>query len=273
MDEAPLPVKVLLEPDELKAIAGDGVLIVDLRKRERYEEGHVPGAVHLDTSNLVCGIKPATGKFPDTDQLGSALSAIGLDRNHHVVGYDGEGNGWAGRLLWTLDMIGHERTSVLNGGIDAWTAAGFPVSFDSTQIRRTKYIANRPAGPLVTRDEILSRLGDPLMALLDVRTPEEYSGDKVRAAKGGHIPGAVNLNWKDTMDESRQRRLLPDPDLRKMLQDRNIETSRQVVVYCHTHHRSAHSYMMLKHLDYPDVKAYDGSWSEWGNDADTPVEF
>ena len=113
---------------------------------------------------------------------------------------------------------------------------------------------------------------DPATALLDARTPEEYHGTKVRSARGGHIPGAVNLNWKATMDEGRQRRLLPDDVLRDMLLRRGIGPDKTVVVYCHTHHRSAHSYMMLKHLGYADVLAYDGSWSEWGNDPDVPVE-
>ena len=265
--------RVLIEPSELAESTGTGnILIVDLRKREHYLEGHLPGAVHLESKALVSGFQPAPGKLPAVEQLGAALSAIGLEKSHHVVGYDDEGGGWAARLLWTLDVTGHPGARVLNGGIGAWKQSGYPLSVEVPAIAASVYTAGSPAGPLISRDEILSRLGEPSMALLDARTAEEYTGTRVRASKAGHIPGAVNLNWMDTMDEDRQRRLLPDDTLREMLAARNIGPQQQVVVYCHTHHRSAHSYMMLRHLGYPDVRGYDGSWSEWGNDPDTPAE-
>jgi thiosulfate/3-mercaptopyruvate sulfurtransferase len=273
MVEARSAPQVLLEPADLAAIEdGEDVLVVDLRKLERYLEGHIPGAVHLDTKALVCGIKPAVGKLPDAARLGAALAAIGLTSGHHVVAYDDEGGGWAGRLFWTLEVIGHPRASVLNGGVSAWIAEGHPLTRDVPARAASDYRVGDYARSTATRDEILSRLGDPSMALLDARTAEEYNGTRVRAARGGHIPGAANLDWKDTMDGDRHHRLLPDDVLRAKLSERGIGPDKQVVVYCHTHHRSSHSYLMLRHLGYADVKGYDGSWSEWGNDPDTPVE-
>ena len=110
------------------------------------------------------------------------------------------------------------------------------------------------------------------LALLDARTWEEYRGSRVLAQRGGHIPAAVHLNWLDTIDGGRQLRLKTDHELTVMLSQRGIAPDREIVVYCHTHHRSAHSWMMLRHLGYSRVRGYAGSWSEWGNDARTPIE-
>ncbi|MDJ0956665.1 MAG: sulfurtransferase [Arenicellales bacterium] len=265
---------LLIEPEQLRQLLpNEDVLLVDLCKPETYAWGHIEGAVHLDYKALLSGIQPASGKLPELAQLAQTLSALGLTQDQSVVAYDDEGGGWACRLLWTLDAIEHRpEGSLLNGGIIAWANEGHPTTTEIPEVSRSDYAISATGAALATKDEIQSRLQDPSVALLDARTPEEYNGIKVRAAKGGHIPGAANLNWTDTMDQQRNYRFLPDPVLHAMLSQRNIDRNNEVIVYCQTHHRSAHSYFMLKHLGFGKVKGYAGSWSEWGNDPDTPVE-
>ena len=125
---------------------------------------------------------------------------------------------------------------------------------------------------LATRDYILSRLNPPTLKLLDARSREEYLGLRRLARRGGHIPGAVNLEWLQAIDKKRQLRLKNRNELTAMLSELGIAQNEEIVVYCQTHHRSAHSWMMLRHLGFADVRGYAGSWSEWGNDADTPIE-
>lgn len=267
-DQLPL----LLEPQRLAAeLSNESVLIVDLRKLENYTRAHIPGAVHLEAKSLVSGVAPATGRLPDFEQLSWALSAIGLRNHHHVVAYDDEGGGWACRLLWTLDVIGHPRGSLLNGGLPAWTSEGHGVT-EHRVGASSGYVVSGVGRALATKEYVLSRLSDPTVSLLDARTPAEYDGSKARAAKAGHIPGAVNLNWADSMDKERNLRFLPNPVLEEMLARKGVTPAQEVIVYCHTHHRSARSYFMLKHLGYKHIRGYAGSWSEWGNDPDTPVE-
>ncbi|MEE1558029.1 MAG: rhodanese-like domain-containing protein, partial [Arenicellales bacterium] len=184
-----------------------------------------------------------------------------------------EGGGRAARLLWTLHYLGYFNAHVLNGGIHAWSNEGHPVTAEP--------VARPPAralpldaiddSVLATRDYVLTHLDDAGVALLDARTPEEYAGSKISAKRGGHIPGAINLNWHDSMDQARNLRLKPTALLEELLASRGINLEQEVIVYCQTHHRSAHTWMMLKSLGYGRVRGYAGSWSEWGNDPTTPV--
>ncbi|MFZ1327046.1 MAG: sulfurtransferase [Candidatus Contendobacter sp.] len=266
---------LLIEPEQLQPwLADPGVLIVDLSDPAHYAAGHVVGAVAFAYAELVRGEPPALGLVPDTVRLSESLSQLGLTTAQHVVAYDDEGNGRAARLLWTLALLGHERLSLLNGGSHAWYAAGGPMESQRRQSPRSAYQARFADPPTVVADKdyILARLGRPDVALLDTRTAAEFAGLDQRAARGGHIPGAVHLNWTDAMDPQRQLRLQPDPVLRQLLERRGVTADKEIIVYCQTHHRSAHTYWVLRYLGYPWVRGYPGAWSEWGNEPTLPVE-
>lgn len=266
---------LLIEPEQLQACLADpALLLVDLSQPARYRAGHIPGALYLDYGRLVDMKPPAMGLLPQEGHLSAVLAALGLTEERHVVAYDDEGNGCAGRLLWTLATLGHQRVSLLNGGIHAWEAAAGPLATQVSQPARSAYQARfaKLATAVADKHYILARLGQPDLALLDTRTSAEFHGLDQRADRGGHIPGAVNLNWTDAMDPRRQLRLQPDPVLRKLLERIGVRPDQEVIVYCQTHHRSAHTYWVLRYLGYPRVRGYPGAWSEWGNDPNLPVE-
>lgn len=273
MTAADLP--LLVQPEQLRERLDDPeLLIVDLSDEATYQQRHIPGAVHLTYAWLVRKTPPALGLLPDPESLSAVLSEIGLAPGRHVVAYDNEGNGRASRLLWTLDVCGHHHWSLLDGGSHAWFNEGHPGESGTNTPAATHFPVELPPQPpaLADRDWILRHLDDAGVALLDARSPAEFDGTDVRAARGGHIPGAVNLEWTRVLDRERNLRLLPPETLRAMLAERGIEPEREVVTHCQTHHRSALTYVVLRILGFPRVRGYAGSWSEWGNDPDTPVE-
>jgi thiosulfate/3-mercaptopyruvate sulfurtransferase len=267
-DQPLLP--LLAEPDDLNLTLGHrDLLIVDLSPFDLYEELHIPGAVHLDRSVLVSGTAPAVGDLPEAEKLSAFLGAIGLQSHRHVIAYDDEGGSWASRLLWTLDVIGHSKYSLLDGGLSAWLASGHDISEDLHEPAATDYRAVIGGGGQVTLAGVLDAIDEPDVVILDARSAAEFRGEDLRAERGGHIPGAVNLNWSETMH---RLRLKPAGQLEQQLLELGVTRDKEIIVYCQTHHRSAHTYIMLKTLGFEGVRAYAGSWAEWGNSAGTPVE-
>jgi thiosulfate/3-mercaptopyruvate sulfurtransferase len=263
---------LIIESEQLEACLNNpDLLIIDLSQALTYAQIHVPGAIHVNPSELVCGIPPAVGKLPTLEQLNTLFARIGYSPDKHIVVYDDEGGGWAGRFIWTLDVIGHSAYSYLNGGIHAWAKEGHPVSTDVPVTSSTKPNLTIHHDVIASMDDVINSLDDANIKVWDARSAEEYAGSKLTAQRNGHIPGAINLDWIDTMDKTKNLRLLPLEELQKKLSSLGIQTGNTIITHCQTHHRSGLTYLIAKALDYA-VLAYDGSWSEWGNHPDTPIE-
>ena len=272
MQDWPLLLEADQLDDHLDARPNDSeLLILDTSSADNYAKHHVPGAIHIPPARLQRGEKPAVGKLPSQEQLEALFSEVGLTPDKHVVAYDDEGGGWAGRLIWTLDVIGHTRYSYLNGGLHAWVNEGHPVETPPATATPSDVDIHIDSTVMADIESFLKLLGNSQLAIWDARSAEEYRGEKVLAKRGGHIPGAANLDWLELMDRDRNLRLKDLSTLQSMLNERGITADKTVITHCQSHHRSGLTYLVMKLLDYPHIKAYDGSWGEWGNREDTPV--
>jgi thiosulfate/3-mercaptopyruvate sulfurtransferase len=267
-----LDLPLIVEPEKLEPLLGERqLLVVDMTKPATYAQLHIPGAVYLDYGQIIAMRKPTMGLLPKPEMLAKCFSDIGIDDTVHVVAYDDEGGGKAGRLLWTLEAMGHTRCSLLNGGLHAWANEGHPIQQAPVTPSPTVFQPKPSDAPVADAAYIMQHLDDGTLGLLDARTPDEFNGNKRFAERGGHIPGAVNMDWMLALDQQRNLRLKDSHTLQAILDSLSITKDQQVVTYCHTHHRSSLTYIMLKSLGYTRVKGYPGSWSDWGNRPDTPV--
>ena len=201
---------LILEPEALNELIPDSnLLLVAVVQAAVFDVQHIPGSVLVQPAELVSGIKPAVGKLPSVDQINKLFSRIGLSNEKHVIVYDDEGGGWAGRLIWTLDLIGHRNYSYLNGGLPAWLKLGFNLSNSNSAIKPipSNFSTQVNTTELVTIDDMLAQIAEPDTIIWDARTKEEYEGSKITAQRNGHIPGAVNLNWLDLQDREHDLRL------------------------------------------------------------------
>ena len=263
---------LVIEPsDLLPRLDARELILVDLTSPARYAEGHIPGARFVDPKRTQLGQAPAPGLMPPQAALETLFGELGHNPDAVYVVYDDEGGGWAGRFIWLLDVIGHSKYHYVDGGLTAWLAEGMPMSIQIPPPAGGPVALTLRDEPTATREYLQSRLGAADLAIWDARGPLEYSGEKVLAAKGGHIPGAVNFEWTAGMDKARNLRIRTD--MPQILEQLGITPDKEVITHCQTHHRSGFTYLVAKALGYPRVKGYAGSWGEWGNHPDTPVEI
>lgn len=260
-------------------LADDDIRLVDCRfsfdrdERTDYLAGHLPGAAHVDWSRDLSAPPPPSG-HPELMLLGpaefaAAMSRIGVDDRTMVIGYDAEGGHHAARLWLALRRYGHDQMAIMEGGIQKWQREGRPLETGEVHPLPATFTPRPREGVIASLEEVAAavRTGDPW--LLDVRRESEYTGEERRAKRGGHIPGAVNVLWKDAL---RDDWTLKDPDeLERMYADAGFGPETATITYCQAGVRAAFTHLVLTALGHDDVRTYDGSWEEWGNRDDVPV--
>ena len=246
-------------------------LILDLRPPDGYAAGHVPGALHLDLFGV---------SLIDTDpaplkaflwMIEHLFATRGVEASTPVVVYDDQSGIRAARAFWFLEHFGHPSVRVLDGGFGAWTRGGLPVTRDAAPATVTDWKGSRDAATIATWREVTAAIGQPDSVILDARSDGEYCGTTVRAARGGAVPGAVHIEWTENLGQDGAFK--PASELKKMYEGAGVTPDREVITYCQGGYRAAHSYLALRLIGFPRVRNYIGSWKEWGDRLDLPIEI
>jgi thiosulfate/3-mercaptopyruvate sulfurtransferase len=241
-------------------------LVLDVRSKDQYLEGHIPQAVWVDAVEWGKAFAPEPSARDWARRLGSA--GIGLDTRVVVCGGDDVRD--AARIWWILRYWGVKDVRLLNGGWSAWRAADGKVEKDAVKPREKEVSLEAQRDRLATRDQLLEALRGTPPQIVDARSTAEFCGEAKTAKRNGSVPGATHLEWTDCLDPKTKRFKTP-AELERLLRDRKIDANKPAVTYCQSGGRAAVVAFTLELMGGKQVKNYYRSWAEWGNDPDTPI--
>ena len=264
----------LISPHQLRErLVGAGLLIIDARLLDEYEVGHIPGARHLDLYDYLVERSDPASLEETRAYLTEAFASVGVSGDEEVVLYDQTTGMRGARSVWFLEYLGHPRVRQLDGGFQAWRAAGGPVSRDLPAAPRPAAFAVRPQPDvLATCDYVSARLARPDAVILDIRSEGEHTGAATADCdpRAGRIPGSVWAEWGRLIDP--EGRLADGEQAARLLAEAGVTPDKEIIVYCHRGARAANTYLALKDLGYPRVRNFIGSWHEWSRRSDLPAD-
>jgi thiosulfate/3-mercaptopyruvate sulfurtransferase len=268
----------LAEPSDLMEMSGrEHVRIIDFRKREDFDKGHIPGSVPLWRTDIEDQDAPVRGLIAPREAMESLLSGLGISSEDTLIIYDDRGGVDAARLWWVLQVYGFDKTRLLNGGLQHWESQNGPLESLYTPFPPKTFRFEGPGRPYlrIGKDSVLALLNNPEWTLVDTRTTEEYNGKRQKegAQAAGRIPGSIHIDWAEAIHYNGDMTFRSVEDLRKKYRRLPQEPDHPIIAYCHSGVRSAHtSFVLTQLLGYQEVHNYDGSWLEWSTFAGAPIE-
>jgi thiosulfate/3-mercaptopyruvate sulfurtransferase len=258
------------DASELESRLGHpGVKVVDVRVGEDYAMGHIPGALHFSVYGVNTYDTDDAPLESFTRMWAFLLGLRGITAEDTIVVYDEISGMSAARAFWFLEYLGHTDVHLLDGGYNAWRSAGLPVVRDAQAPKASAFRYEAVREVVATYQDMLDAIDVSGKVILDTRSEKEWLGTDRRAARGGTIPSAVHLDWENHLTPD--GKLKTADELQSMFEARGVTADKEVLAFCNTGYRSAHTYLVLRMLGYPHVRNYVGSWQEWGNRESCPV--